>query len=278
MKKIVFTKDEKIDIYNMYYEEKKSFKIIQEKYKVSQTVLRRIFIENNWQIRKRTDQFIKYSVDESYFDIIDNSDKAYCLGLLYADGCNHTDSNTIDIELQDRDVFVLQKMNSFLHNTRPLKFYSSVNSINRKKDTYKLAFRGEHISKQLSHLGMVARKSLTLSFPEWISKDYFPSFLRGYIDGDGWVQKYRIGLMSTDSFCNGVKSFLLSNYNIECHVMDMKRHYNEHTKTLYITNKRNLIPLTELMFRDCNIYIPRKLDKYLEYGLLTQTIYNSIVA
>ena len=31
----------------------------------------------------------KYNVNDNYIDIIDNQNKAYILGFLYADGCNY---------------------------------------------------------------------------------------------------------------------------------------------------------------------------------------------
>ena len=52
----------------------------------------------------------KYTLDESYFDQIDTEEKAYFLGLLYADGCNYEKKNTISIGLQDKDILILENL------------------------------------------------------------------------------------------------------------------------------------------------------------------------
>ncbi|WP_142247910.1 hypothetical protein [Alkalihalobacterium alkalinitrilicum] len=40
----------------------------------------------------------------------------------------------------------------------------------------------------MEKLGVSANKSLTVPFPE-VPEEFLPSFVRGVIDGDGWVQK-----------------------------------------------------------------------------------------
>ena len=45
----------------------------------------------------------KYDVDDAYFDIIDTQDKAYFLGLLYADGCNYENQGVIKIDIIQDD-------------------------------------------------------------------------------------------------------------------------------------------------------------------------------
>lgn len=98
MKKIIFTDEQLNEIYVMY-NNGFSLRQIQEKYCVSQTVLDRIFKENKWEKRTQTEHFKKYSVDEHIFDVVDTPNKAYCLGLLYADGCNCLKKKEITIEL-----------------------------------------------------------------------------------------------------------------------------------------------------------------------------------
>lgn len=41
----------------------------------------------------------KYYFDEHIFDEINTPDKAYCIGLFMADGCNHSNNNTFSIGL-----------------------------------------------------------------------------------------------------------------------------------------------------------------------------------
>ena len=267
--KIEFTKNQIQDMYDLYYNKLKPISYLRKKYGYSQTVYERIFKENGWKFRPQDFKFSKYSVDETYFDVIDTPDKAYILGLLYADGCNHPETKLITLELQIDDYELLQQINNAFHNTRPIMITDCTKSKNRKKDTATIKLFSEHLSKRAIELNLVPRKSLILDFPYWMDKELIPYMLRGYIDGDGWIQKHRIGFMSTDKFCEGVKEYFDS-MGLECHIRDLKRHYNAHTKTFDITNRNNIIPLTNMMFSDGNIFMKRKVDKYIQYGFLTK--------
>ena len=49
----------------------------------------------------------KYNVNDNYFDVIDNQNKAYILGFLYADGCNYK-NGYFKIDLQEEDKNMLE--------------------------------------------------------------------------------------------------------------------------------------------------------------------------
>ena len=270
MGKIVqFTEDQINDMYDLYYNQHKSFKMLGEKYHHTQRVFARVFQEQGWIPKARDCKYSKYTLDENYFDNIDTPNKAYILGILYADGCNRPSEKKITIELQIDDYDLLSQINEEFHNTRPLRIYGSFNQQNRTKDTCRIVLFSEHLSSRATELNLVPNKSLTLDFPYWMDKDLIPYMLRGYIDGDGWIQQYRIGFMSTDKFCNGVKQYMNS-IGLDCHIRDMKRHYNEHTKTCDISNRKNIIPLTEMMFSGGDVFMKRKVDKYIKYWFLKQ--------
>lgn len=270
MKRKDFTQEQLNEIYTLYFEKNYSLRDLVEIFGGSQSVYDRIFKENGWPKHDKTYKARKYSIDEHCFDEIDTPDKAYALGLLYADGCNHYEDGKISIELQARDADVLKDLNILFGSNKPLLFTSAENSKNRKQDTYRLDINSRYLSNRINDLGMIPRKSLTLDFPNWMDNELIPFMLKGYIDGDGWIQKYVIGFMSTDKFCYATQKYLLEEHGIESHILDMKRHYNEHTKELYINGRKNLIPFTEMMFAQPTMGIPRKIQSYYDYGFLTR--------
>lgn len=273
-KTVQFTEDQIKDIYDLYYNQHQSFKALGEKYHHTQRVFTRVFKEQGWKPKSQTCKYSKYTLDEHYFDEIDTPDKAYILGIFYADGCNRPSEKKLTMELQIDDYDVLYQINQQFKNTRPIQIYDASLGTNRTKNTCRIVLFSEHLSLRANEINLVPHKSLTLDFPYWMNKELIPYMLRGYIDGDGWVQQYRIGFMSTDKFCYGVQQYLNS-IGLECHVRDMKRHYNEHTKTCDISNRKNIIPLTEKMFSDGTIFMKRKVEKYIEYGFLKQN--NSLI-
>ena len=265
-KRLEFTDEEKNLIYNLYYVDKKSIKEIGNVMNVSATGIINFFIRNNWKRRNRSEHLTKYSVDDHCFD---KPEKAYCLGLFYSDGCNHYNEHDISIELQARDIEVLQKINTLIHNTRDIYYYSSENNKYRTQDTTKLLIHSEHMCDVMNNYGFVPRKSLVLQYPYWMDKEFIPFMLRGYIDGDGWIQKYNIGFMSTKDFCIGVQDYLLQEFDMTSSIYNMNpKKYKDVTKSLYIFNRDKLKNLSKLMFSACDIYIDRKREKYFEYGFL----------
>ncbi|WP_077212988.1 LAGLIDADG family homing endonuclease [Bacillus dakarensis] len=61
-------------------------------------------------------------------------------------------------------------------------------SIRPTRLTPTLIINSKVIKNDLENLGIVANKSLTVAFPP-VPEEYLPSFIRGVIDGDGWVQR-----------------------------------------------------------------------------------------
>ena len=279
-KEIHFT-EEQIDQIIELHKDGLSYQQIADKFKVcSEAKIYTVLSENNalnsfspekiaLKINSYTDiaKWRKNYFDEHIFDIIDTPDKAYCIGLFMADGCNQMDDGKFSIELQERDKSILEKIKIMFQADYPLIFRDKEKTPNMSQNTYRLNVFSKYFCSRLNELGVIPNKSLTLKFPEYMPKWLIPYLIKGYIDGDGWVQEYRIAFMSTLDFCLGVKEYL-SSIGIECKIMDMKRHYKDVTKTLYITGKNNIIPLSEIMFSHGNLYIERKYQKYLEYGFI----------
>lgn len=264
MKQLSFTEEQKNLIYDYYYNQHLNINNIAAKFKCSYTGMLNFFVRNNWE-RTNNSGNRKYHFNEHVFDIIDSPDKAFCLGLLLADGCNHSDSNEVSIELQLRDKEVLQMMNNLFESTYPIHEYKVTGT--RVQDTCVLRVNSKHFSDKCSEVGFVPRKSLILEFPN-IEDEFIPNMLNGYIAGDGWVNKYSIGFMSTDKFCEGAKKYL-ETIGVKLSIYDLNpERYNEHTKMAQISGRKNITSFVEKMIKGCNIFLRRKFNKLIENGFL----------
>lgn len=266
MQKIVLLDDDVQKIKELY-KQKISISKISCMFNVSCRVIRRVLKENEIVIRDCHD-YRKYACNQHYFDSIDSPNKAYIMGLLLSDGNNNIDTHKFTITLQDRDKQVLEDIKSELNIDCPLLYRNLKDKNPNWHDSYTLVVNSKYMSDRLNELGMIPNKSLILDFPRWITEELFPFMLKGYIDGDGWIQKYNIGFMSSDKFCYGVQQYLMEHYHIEARIMDMKRHYDKRIKTCYIQNKKNYLPLVKLMFSQPTIGIARKVAKYQEFGFI----------
>lgn len=206
----------------------------------------------------------KYTLNEQYFDDIDNQDKAYILGFLYADGCNCR--NNIIISLQERDKDILNKINFALGSDRPLRFIDYSNRNDACQNQYSLSISNKYMSARLESLGMIKNKSLILKFPEWLRQDLYPHFIRGYFDGDGYVSKNyynaKLSIVSTKCFCEQIQDILYKNIGINASIYLCHKNELTSTRTLQISGRNQIRKFLDYIYNDANLYLQRKYDIY----------------
>lgn len=128
MKKLYFSIDDKKRIYKLYYDDNYTVNQIADIYRCSYTAMCNEFKANNWKLNERGQGNRKYHFNEHVFDEINTPEKAFCLGLLLADGCNHSNSNEISICLQERDKEVLEMLNDVFESNYPLYYHDAYDS------------------------------------------------------------------------------------------------------------------------------------------------------
>jgi hypothetical protein len=192
------TKDIKETVIQLYITEKHSLRDIAKIVGICRPTVRKILREAGVRNVYKKDIEKCNNLNHNYFDQIDTEDKAYFLGLLFADGNNYVKSKnrkyyTISIVLQERDKKILEKMRDTIAPGYNLYFYKPKNK--NCQNTYKLSIRNKHLSDQLSSLGCVPAKSLILKFPNhniFKNKNLIKHFIRGYFDGDGCLGIYNL--------------------------------------------------------------------------------------
>lgn len=211
----------------------------------------------------------KYELNENYFDVIDTPNKAYVLGLLYSDGNNSKQKGTIRIQLQEDDKDILEKVRKELNYSKELTYVDCSKRIYGNgyvsKNMYSLDVYSKYMCNRLEEIGVVPNKSLILTFPECIPSDYVSHFIRGYMDGDGWISKkggYSISLTSTESFCKTVQSIVKKAIKVDGKIVDASCH-NGVTKVYRIDRKDETKCFLDYIYKDADIYLQRKYNIYL---------------
>lgn len=127
----------------------------------------------------------KYPINEDFFDVIDTQEKAYVLGLLYADGCNLSNTNSVCLSLKAADLHILEEFRDLVSPERPIGVYTS----KQCSDSCSLNLASKHVSDQLTKLGCMPQKTHKLQFPneDQVPKHLIRHFIRGYFDGDGYI-------------------------------------------------------------------------------------------
>ena len=250
------------DIIDRYCNQRQGLKTISKYYHCDKKTLKNFLVKNGIKIRELN--HVPYSFDEGYFDCINSSNKAYILGMLYADGANVKQYNAVKLSLASEDRAILEKIREEMKVEKPLLFYERSKRNSKWKDVYELKIYSKHICEQLEILGCTPRKSLTLTFPNFLSDDLMPHFIRGYFDGDGCIciSKSHIisSFVSSTDFCIGLHNYL-QKIGIACKLCTLKT--NEHTSRIIISKKSEIKKLMNYMYKDADLYMDRKHNTFL---------------
>ena len=269
------TKEQVEQMYELY---KKGFRLpqIADIYNVDRHTIGRAFKKNGFVTDRKT-----YHCDEHYFDNINTQDKAYIIGLLWADGCNQLERGIVTIQLQERDQKILEQSKNVSCNERPLHKTELNNRNPNWQNSIRLTWQSRHMAEILNNYGMVPRKSLVLEFPDWLDESLYPHFIRGYMDGDGSIyysqqrNVFRASMIGTKMFVDIVKDI--------CEKVGVKTslyHKNEHndiTYNLYTTSNSGTFTFLNWIYKDANLKLERKYNKY-QQALKNYNIDNSLVS
>ena len=247
------------------YQSGASVKYLMDKYLRSRNAIKNLLKRRGIEIRK--DNLIsnkKYTLNENYFDNIDSEDKAYFLGFLYADGNNFTKRNCISMSLSEKDIEIVNLFNEYLKSDRPLS-----RQIKKGKLSYGVVVNSIHMSKTLSDLGCVNNKTFKIKFPDWLDNSLIKHFVRGYFDGDGSIsittktRQARIGIVGTDVFCRKIKEIINDETEIMPQIRKAKKESKNNTVELYFGGNYQVIEFMNWMYKDSNIFLKRKWDKFI---------------
>lgn len=262
---------------------------IGEQLKIYHKLVAKVLQENG--IKRVRNNSRTYKLNEHYFDMIDTPNKAYILGFFYADGCNIKNKSTISMSLEEKDKEILEKIRLEIGSERKLEF---INQSKRKdknndyhyNDMWRLLLFSTYMCDVLETHGMMPNKSLKLKFPEWLDKNLYSHFIRGYFDGDGSLcihqkqnGKYHplLTITSTNDFCQRCLEILREELNIGGGIYDASSH-NGITKVISISGFVQLEKVLSWLYKDADLYMKRKHDIYINQFKTAKYINNSQTA
>lgn len=265
-KKILFSTEQLVQIKKEYSDNLKSMSEIAKIFSVSISKIKTTLKHLGVSSRNPSHCQIKYSINEKFFDIIDNEEKAYFLGFLYADGYNNTKTNNVVLNLKASDKDILLRLNNLIQPSKSLYFRSMKNQRKVKgyenaQDQYVLTIQNKHVSMQLEKLGCYKNKSLTLKFPteEQVPSHLIHHFIRGYFDGDGSVNNgiLKVSILSSSSFLDTLQSVLsnhISNYKF-------KKYYKKgKINELILGGRIQCHSFKNYIYNNSTIFLKRKKD------------------
>lgn len=257
-----------VDIVNEY-KNGASITEIKRKYGHDTGSLKKILIQNGVRLRSQSECNKKYKMDDSYFNKINTPEKAYWLGFIYADGNLY--NGGLQIGLADRDKDHLELLLNCLKSNHP---------IYKDQKGYKLIIRRDELYQNLKKLGLTERKSLVLAPPslDILPKEFTPSFLLGYFDGDGSIsindtkKTWFVSIISTLEMCQWIRNELrIVGINGDgCLHQELRRGdknvwYIDYGGGFKTERGQSFIKkLYNYLYHNCPVFLKRKKDKFIE--------------
>ena len=235
-------------------------------------MIRKLLNNEGIKIRSLSDVTRHFAINDFYFDEIDNQDKAYILGFLFADGSNDSDYERhqyiIALVTQMCDSYILDRISKKLEYGRSYKVY---NRSSDGRQYAKLVIKNKRISIRLNELGIVRRKTFVTTFPEYLSDELIPHFIRGLMDGDGGIAKdlKSVYFAGSDAMMEGLVRMFEKHLGFTAHIVRVK--HSPGISTVAVSKKEYKLKLLNWLYADADLKLERKYEKYLQmldkYGL-----------
>ncbi|WP_078546776.1 LAGLIDADG family homing endonuclease [Litchfieldia alkalitelluris] len=184
----------------------------------------------------------KHKVNEDFFKVWSHK-MAWVLGMFITDGCVSKQLNRISFSQKDERI--LRLIANYLEADYIIApIYSS-------RTTPTLMINSKIIKNDLKKLGISNNKSLTVPFPD-IPEEFLPSFIRGVIDGDGWVQnKGYVMNITTGSldFAKGLLS-VFQTWKLRSEITTETTQANHPIYRVWVKGKSDLPHLAKLIYNN----------------------------
>lgn len=222
--------------------------------------LKRKFKKLNIPIRN----LFRVSMNEDYFENIDTPEKAYFLGLLYADG--YYDGKAIAISLQEKDKEILEKFKKAINHNGNLQFIKKKNENNQ--NSFRLTICNKKPKEDLIQKGIIRHKTYNTLIPNFIKEELYSHFIRGFFDGDGCISKgkcYSLSFVSQKKFLEHIGNKFIIHCNLINRLYFTKRKKDKDDGVFNLVFNSNIQSLTILNFlykNSNNLFLTRKYEKY----------------
>lgn len=201
----------------------------------------------------------KYSINENYFENIDNQYKAYLLGFITADGYMIVENGNLrfGITIKDKDIEILKYFKKYTNSNSPIHFLKRNNMV-------RISINNQNFNKHLFDKGIVPNKTFnTIDIIKNIPNNLIRHFIRGYFDGDGTVfsdtrnsKLLRVGILGNVEFITELQK-----------ILNMGKIYTRNYTNvvdLSIKPQKDIEKFKKIIYLDSKIHLKRKYIKFIE--------------
>ncbi|MEW4242331.1 hypothetical protein Q0N51_25390 [Priestia megaterium] len=191
----------------LHQQDNMSLREIAKQFNTCHRVIKNHLVKNGYSYLKR-----KYSLNEDYFNELDDPQKLYLLGWIYSDGCvfNHQNNGYkgFSFKLHKKDSYILEYFKEILKAEHPIKYEKTTSGYLVGSEYAKIIIGSTRIYNDLLNYGLMPRKTFLLKYPHHIVSDHRP-FILGVFDGDGGIHFNSVKKMASFTIA-GTEDMLIS--------------------------------------------------------------------
>lgn len=249
-----------------------SMREISSRYGCSENTVKSYLESQGCKRRERGDSNRKYPLNEQYFDKLDSDEKCYWLGFIAADGCimHYTMGKRslyqMTLTQHVRDIEHLERFKKAIGSNQKLR-------MSKGTSTMRLTLNSKRLFESLNNIGIFERKANILEFPKTVPKEYYYSFIRGVLDGDGHAHTrkrldknttaYHLGITGTKVLLDRIAEIIFDELGIKNPKTSKgSSTYRSKGFTYNLTycSLKNIIKIRDWLYRDSDLYLKRKKD------------------
>ncbi len=237
------------DVIEAMYLNGNTTKEISEVVRVSDSQVRNVLRQRDVTLvgRRRTGG---HKINETFFRKW-TPEMTYVLGFIVTDGCISGNS----VIIAQKEAPILKRISDAMQTTFPVNKRSN----NGNSYLHTLNISRKSIVEDLAELGVYPAKSLTQEMPD-VPSEYLPHFIRGVIDGDGWVQDrgYVMNVTTaSESFANALHDV----FNAQG--LNGRVAVDGNAYRVWVSGKQDVINLADWIYEDCgDLYLRRKYERF----------------
>jgi transposase len=231
-----------------------------KKYDVKSSIISTWLRRCGVTVRTRENKLL-HKYDTSYFDEINTEKKAYFLGFIVADGCNH---KGLSFLVERQDEYILQELLKDMSSTIKIQRNRGQNG---NKDTSRIKLQSKIISEVLSKWGVVPKKAHKTYFPP-IPEDFYPHFIRGVFDGDGSItidkksKQKRFRIAGHSLLIERIQEILINKCQLNKTALETMKKREHPTTVLHYVGNNQIKKIFEYLYNNATVYLTRKHEKF----------------